>query len=66
MDLYTRKTAAVTGASSGIGAAFTQALAARGSHLILIARSEDGLSSLPLLFDCLDKRVHYTDYRKDR
>jgi short-subunit dehydrogenase len=46
MDLYTGKTALVTGASSGIGTAFAKALAAKGSHLILVARSEEKLRTL--------------------
>ncbi|MBW4085423.1 SDR family oxidoreductase [Paenibacillus sp. S150] len=43
---YNHKTALVTGASSGIGEVFARQLARKGTHLILVARSEHKLEQL--------------------
>ena len=43
---YKGSTALITGASGGLGQAFAEQLAERGSHLVLAGRSEDKLQAL--------------------
>ena len=46
MKAYTGKTALITGASSGIGLALAHALARRGTHVLLTARSTETLKEV--------------------
>ena len=56
----THKTALVTGASDGIGLEFCTILAARGYHLILVARRKEKLNALAKHLMAKHKTIHCT------
>jgi uncharacterized protein len=63
------KTALITGASSGIGKAFAETLAARGANVILVSRSKQKLDSLAAQIrksDDVDAKVIRADLSEEK
>ena len=59
-----KKTALITGASSGIGKEFAKIHAEKGGDLVIIARSEDKLKTLKTELETAHK-IHVTIIAKD-
>jgi short-subunit dehydrogenase len=65
MNQQTRKLAAITGASAGLGASFARKLAARGYDLLLIARREDRLKALASELNRIHADILVADLSRD-
>lgn len=63
MTRLQNRTALVTGASRGIGRAIAQSLSAEGAHVILVARSRDGLEETKRLSSDPNAEVFCVDLR---